>query len=254
LGLYGLPMDGEQDPPAVQLLAVAQGLRRHLEHYRRQGVDRIGAPSVERELSTPDPATALPRGLTLPQIRDELGECVRCKLHETRQHIVFGAGDGRAPLMFIGEGPGADEDRTGEPFVGRAGELLDKMIVAMGWRRDDVYIANVIKCRPPGNRTPEADEVSACQPFLLAQIAAVAPRIIVALGRPAANTLLGNDAPISALRGKFFDCRGAQLMPTFHPAFLLRQPERKRDAWSDLQQVMVELQRLGISPPPRTTG
>ena len=156
--------------------------------------------------------------------------------------------------MFIGEAPGADEDRQGEPFVGRAGELLDKMIEAMGWGRGDVYIANVLKCRPPGNRNPEPDEVAACRPFLDAQIAAVRPRIIVTLGRPAANVVLGNDAPISALRGRFHEHRGVRVMPTFHPAFLLRQPERKRDAWSDLKQVIAELERLGVAPPRPARG
>ncbi len=137
----------------------------------------------------------------------------------------------------------------GEPFVGRAGELLDKMIEAMGWRRAQVYIANVLMCRPPGNRNPEPDEVEQCRPFLDAKIRAIAPRVIVALGRPAANTLLGTDAPISTLRGKFHDRHGVKVMPTFHPAYLLREPGKKREAWSDLKLVMAELERLGIHPP-----
>jgi uracil-DNA glycosylase len=186
---------------------------------------------------------------TLAQIRDELGECTRCKLHGTRRSIVFGVGAEDTPLMFVGEGPGDKEDRRGEPFVGPAGELLDRMIDAMGWSRDTVYINNIVSCRPPNNRNPQPDEIAACNPFLEARIAAVRPRIIVALGRPAANTLLGTDAPISTLRGRFHDRKGIKVMPTFHPAYLLREPDRKRDAWADLKLVMAELARLGIEPP-----
>ena len=155
---------------------------------------------------------------SLAQIRAELGDCTRCKLHSTRKSIVFGVGDENAPLMFVGEAPGEQEDKRGEPFVGPAGELLDKMIEAMGWSRQSVFINNILCCRPPGNRNPQPDEVSACKPFLEARIGAIAPRIIVALGRPAANTLLGTDAPISTLRGKFHDRLGVKVMPTFHPS------------------------------------
>jgi DNA polymerase len=186
---------------------------------------------------------------TLAEIRAELGDCTRCKLAPTRRSIVFGVGAEDAQLMFVGEAPGEQEDRRGEPFVGRAGELLDKMIEAMGWTRDSVYIANTLKCRPPNNRNPQADELAPCMPFLRAQIASIAPRIIVALGRPAANQLLGTDAPISSLRGRFHDRFGTKIMPTFHPAYLLREPDRKRDAWADLKVVMGELARLGIKPP-----
>jgi DNA polymerase len=193
---------------------------------------------------------------TLTQIRAELGDCTRCKLHSTRRSIVFGVGSGDTPLMFVGEAPGEQEDRRGEPFVGPAGQLLDKMIEAMGWTRGSVYIANTTKCRPPGNRNPQPDELSQCMPFLHAQIAAIAPRIIVALGRPASNQLLGTDAPISALRGRFHDYARAtsdgvslKIMPTFHPAYLLRDPDKKRAAWSDLKLVMAELARLGIAAP-----
>jgi uracil-DNA glycosylase len=191
---------------------------------------------------------------SLAQIRAELGECTRCKLHATRRTIVFGVGAEDAPLMFVGEAPGEQEDRRGEPFVGPAGELLDKMIQAMGWSRDTVYIANTTKCRPPQNRNPEPDELAQCMPFLQAQIARVAPRIIVALGRPAANQLLEIDAPISTLRGKFHDRHGVQVMPTFHPAYLLREPDRKRDTWADLKLVIAELARLGIEPPSAARG
>ena len=191
---------------------------------------------------------------SLAQIRADVGDCTRCKLSATRKSIVFGVGDPNAPLMFVGEAPGEQEDKRGEPFVGPAGELLDKMIEAMGWSRRSVYINNIIQCRPPGNRNPEADEVAACKPFLDARIGSIAPRIIVALGRPAANTLLGRDAPISALRGKFHDRNGVRVMPTFHPAYLLREPDRKRDTWADLKLVMAELQRLGIAPPGTPRG
>jgi len=191
---------------------------------------------------------------SLAQIREDLGECTRCKLSTTRKSIVFGVGDPNAPLMFVGEAPGEQEDKRGEPFVGPAGELLDKMIEAMGWSRRSVYIANTTKCRPPGNRNPQPDELEQCMPFLKAQIESIAPRIIVALGRPAANQLLGRDAPISVLRNKFHDRNGVRVMPTFHPAYLLREPDKKRDTWADLKLVMAELQRLGISPPGTPRG
>ncbi len=187
--------------------------------------------------------------LTLPQIRAEVGECTRCKLHTSRKSIVFGIGAEDAPLMFIGEAPGEQEDRRGEPFIGPAGELLDKMIEAMGWTRDSIYIANVVMCRPPQNRNPQPDEIASCMPFLQAKITAIAPRVIVALGRPSTNTLLGIDAPISSMRGTFHERHGIKVMPTFHPAYLLREPERKRDTWSDLKLVIAELARLGIHPP-----
>jgi uracil-DNA glycosylase family 4 len=188
---------------------------------------------------------------SLAQIRADVGDCQRCKLSATRRSIVFGVGDPGAPLMFVGEAPGEQEDARGEPFVGRAGELLDKMILAMGWTRDAVYITNTLHCRPPGNRAPQPDELAACAPFLAAKLTSIAPRIIIALGRPAANQLLGRDAPISALRGKFHDRHGARVMPTYHPAYLLREPDRKREAWADLKLVIDELARLHISPPRR---
>jgi DNA polymerase len=176
-------------------------------------------------------------------VRDALGECTRCKLAGGRTRLVFGVGNPRAELMFVGEGPGADEDLQGEPFVGRAGQLLTKMIEAMGFRREDVYIANVVKCRPPGNRNPEPDEMESCEPFLRRQIAAVRPKVIVALGKIAAQTLLRDTTPISRLRGRWFTYEGVRLMPTFHPAYLLRSPDEKKKAWEDLQVVMKELGR-----------
>jgi DNA polymerase len=213
------------------------------------------APSaqVAREVPATAPAgpdAAEPRGgatrLTLQVVRETLGECTRCKLHTGRKTIVFGVGNPHASLVFVGEGPGYDEDQQGEPFVGKAGQLLDRMIGAMGLERKDVYIANVVKCRPPGNRNPEPDEVAACQPFLRMQLDAIAPRIIVALGKFAAQTLLSSSAPISALRGQWHTYQGIAVMPTFHPAFLLRSPDRKRDAWNDLKLVMTEMKRLGL--------
>lgn len=176
-------------------------------------------------------------------IREDIGDCTRCKLHRLgRRQIVFGVGNPSADLMFVGEAPGADEDIQGIPFVGRAGQLLTKIIEAIGLTRDDVYIANVIKCRPPENRNPEPDEVEECEPFLFQQIDAVAPRVIVALGTFAAKTLLKTQDPISRLRGRVYDYRGAKLIPTFHPAYLLRSPERKRDTWEDMKKARALLQ------------
>ncbi|HEY1677193.1 MAG TPA: uracil-DNA glycosylase [Candidatus Sulfotelmatobacter sp.] len=187
----------------------------------------------------------------LKLIREDLGDCTRCKLHQQgRKQIVFGVGDPSAELMFVGEGPGADEDAQGEPFVGRAGQLLNNMIKAMGIGREDVYIANVVKCRPPGNRTPERDECETCSPFLMRQIAAIKPKVIVALGAVAAKNMLAINAPMSELRGRFYDFmpagarssdpswQGAKLAVTYHPAFLLRDPRQKGEAWKDLQMVM----------------
>jgi|HubBroStandDraft_6_1064221.scaffolds.fasta_scaffold128718_3 uracil-DNA glycosylase family 4 len=183
-----------------------------------------------------DPAEAL------RLIREDLGDCTRCRLSKQgRKQIVFGVGNPKAELMFIGEAPGADEDLQGEPFVGRAGQLLNNMIKAMGLRREDVYIANIIKCRPPGNRTPERDECETCSPFLMRQIAAIKPKVIVALGAVAAKTLLAINAPMSEFRGRWFDFRGTKLAVTYHPAFLLRDPRQKKEAWKDLQMVMKEL-------------
>ncbi len=175
-----------------------------------------------RELSPPEPRASDPAAL-LGALRDEIGDCTRCKLCQARTKIVFGVGDPRAKLMFVGEGPGADEDAHGEPFVGRAGQKLNEMIRAIGLERKDVYIANVVKCRPPGNRDPEPDEVATCSPFLFRQIELIRPRVIVALGSPASKTLLGTKAGITTLRGRWGAFRGIPVMPTFHPAFLLRK-------------------------------
>ena len=174
----------------------------------------------------------------LALVKEEIGPaCTRCKLHGLgRRQVVFGVGNPNADLMFVGEAPGADEDIQGIPFVGRAGQLLTKMIQAINLERDQVYIANVIKCRPPENRNPEPDEVATCEPFLFQQIDAIKPRVIVALGSFAAKALLRSNDSISRLRGRIYDFRGAKLIPTFHPAFLLRSPDRKRDAWEDLKR------------------
>jgi uracil-DNA glycosylase family 4 len=177
--------------------------------------------------------------LILDEIRTDIGhDCTRCKLHKLgRKQIVFGVGNPKAELMFVGEAPGRDEDEQGEPFVGRAGQLLTKIIEAIGLKREDVYIANVIKCRPPENRNPEPDEVATCEPFLFRQIDAIKPKVIVALGTFAAHALLKSDVPISRLRGRIYEYRGAQLVATFHPSYLLRSPERKRDTWEDMKKV-----------------
>ena len=174
----------------------------------------------------------------LVAIRNDIGDCTRCKLHTLgRRQVVFGVGNPQADLMFVGEAPGADEDIQGEPFVGRAGQLLTKIIEAIGLSRSDVYIANVIKCRPPQNRNPEQDEVETCEPFLFRQIDVIEPKVIVALGTFAARGLLRTLDPISRLRGRVFEYRGAKLIPTFHPAYLLRNPAAKRDVWEDMKLV-----------------
>ena len=178
---------------------------------------------------------------TLLKIREDLGECTRCKLHKHRHTIVFGDGNPKAELVFVGEGPGADEDAQGLPFVGRAGKLLTQMIEAMGLQRKDVYICNVVKCRPPENRTPEDDEVSTCSPFLLRQLEVISPKVIVCLGAVAAKTLLKTNRGISQYRGQWLDFRNSKLMATYHPAYLLRNPNAKGEVWKDLQKVMAVL-------------
>ncbi len=179
--------------------------------------------------------------LRLDALLAKIGDCKRCKLWEGRTNIVFGAGNPDTKLLFIGEGPGQEEDRQGKPFVGRAGELLTNMILAMGLTRDDVYIANVVKCRPPGNRNPETDEISACSPFLKEQINIIKPEIICALGTFASHTLLETKIKISEIRGKIHEKDGYRIIPTFHPAYLLRNPQEKRLSWEDLQIIMKEL-------------
>jgi DNA polymerase len=186
---------------------------------------------------------------TLLKIREDIGDCTRCKLHKGRHKIVFGDGNPKAELVFIGEGPGADEDMQGLPFVGRAGKLLTQMIEAMGLQRKDVYICNVVKCRPPENRAPEPDEVTTCSPYLLRQIDVIQPKVIVCLGAVAAKTLLETTRGISQFRGEWLQWRGRKLMATYHPAYLLRNPNAKGEVWKDLQKVMAE---LGLQVPKKT--
>jgi len=176
--------------------------------------------------------------LSLAGVREELGECTRCPLHRTRRNIVFGEGSTGAKLVFVGEAPGEEEDNQGRPFVGRAGQLLTKIIGAMGLAREDVYICNILKCRPPGNRNPKEEEITTCEPFLVKQLEAINPGIICALGTFAAKTLLRTEAPISSIRGKFHDYHGRKLMPTYHPAYLLRNPDAKKLVWEDVQKIM----------------
>lgn len=227
--------------------------------FYRQQIEALSAvPKFESEtaVTMPTPIASRPSSqvaapsdpdTALRQIREDIGDCTRCRLSKQgRKQIVFGVGNPRADLMFIGEAPGADEDEKGEPFVGRAGQLLTNMIKAMGLSREEVYIANIIKCRPPGNRTPERDECETCSPFLMRQIQTVAPKAIVALGAIAAKTLLAINAPMSELRGRWYDFRGTKLAVTYHPAFLLRDPRQKKETWKDLQMVMKE---LGLKAP-----
>jgi DNA polymerase len=226
-----------------------------LQPEEREEMPRARATAVVEEEMFTKPAAKPEAGVSDPVaalkiIREDLGDCTRCVLHKQgRKQIVFGVGNPHADLMFIGEAPGADEDIQGEPFVGRAGQLLTNMIKAMGLSREQVYIANIIKCRPPGNRTPERDECATCSPFLMRQIEVIKPKVIVALGAVAARTLLAINAPMSEFRGRFYDFRGTKLAVTYHPAFLLRDPRQKKETWKDLQMVMKE---LGIPMPQKS--
>lgn len=212
-----------------------------IEHLTFLG--ELGVAGVSRDAAwTRRGPKEVVSGETLDMVRADIGECTRCKLHRLgRTHIVFGVGNPAADLMFVGEAPGHDEDQQGIPFVGRAGQLLTKIIEAIELTRDQVYIANVIKCRPPENRNPEPDEVATCEPFLFRQVQIIKPKVIVALGTFAARTLLRTTEPISKLRGRFYRYGDAALLATFHPAFLLRSPERKRDVWDDMKKVRAVL-------------
>jgi uracil-DNA glycosylase len=245
---------------------MSRELADHLEFFRALGVEGVSRDTLWRTRPAATGAQARASGVgsatgadaaapamdgsavdstrLLAMLRDEIGPaCTRCKLHTLgRKQVVFGVGNPNADLMFVGEAPGADEDEQGEPFVGRAGQLLTKIIEAIALKREDVYIANIIKCRPPGNRNPEPDEVEQCEPFLFKQVAAVKPRVIVALGKFAAQSLLRTTDPITRLRGRSFTYRGATLIPTFHPAFLLRNPAAKREVWEDMKKVRALLQ------------
>ena len=265
LGLEDLgssPRDAKAAPPAGSASAVLANpqTRRSQEEPEGRVTDKQG-PLDSTQIAKSTTATdslfgevraAAPRGkwnravslpviesndASLDAIREDIGDCQRCRLHEQRKTIVFGEGNPQARLAFVGEGPGAEEDASGRPFVGRAGQLLDKIIAAIGMKREDVYIANIVKCRPPGNRTPERDEVETCEPFLLRQLAFVRPEVIVALGSPAFQCLLKTREPITRARGQWREWNGIRVMPTFHPAFLLRSPDKKREVWEDMKKV-----------------
>jgi uracil-DNA glycosylase len=250
------------DPATKRQLAARVNYYREMgihDFYRRpveEGVAGELSPSIAEgepqpvaDAAAPAADSPLPvladKPAELQTIRADLGECTRCRLHKGRKHIVFGVGNVNADIMFVGEGPGADEDEQGEPFVGRAGQLLNNMIAAMGLERRDVYIANIVKCRPPQNRTPEKDECDTCSPFLLRQIEVIQPKAIVALGAVAAKNLLAMNDSMSNLRGRWYEFKGARLAVTYHPAYLLRDPRQKKEAWKDLQMVM---KYLGLKP------
>jgi uracil-DNA glycosylase family 4 len=251
---------GAEDSPATHATpAIAAGAA-HLPPQSAPAVAPASDPSVPPAIKlisfdqlAPLPSAQIPvaqRAAALHAIREEIGDCTRCPLAYAGRHkIVFGDGSPSARLMFIGEGPGADEDMQGIPFVGKAGQLLNNMISAMGVAREQVYIANIVKCRPPGNRVPEPVEANTCSQFLLRQIDVVEPEVIVALGATAAMYLLGVRQSLSSLRGRWHSCRGAKLAVTYHPAFLLRDPRQKAEAWKDLQMVMAQ---LGLKPPKRS--
>lgn len=242
-----------------------RALAARVQFYRELGIHsfyrRGDAPVAERAaVGTESPAANVSVGNALPVIqpasgdkdsalgfiREDIGDCTRCRLSKGRNKIVFGTGDVNAAIMFVGEGPGADEDEQGLPFVGRAGQLLNNMINAMGLKREEMYIANVVKCRPPGNRTPEKDECDTCSPFLMQQIEVIKPKIIVALGAVAAKNLLAMNDSMANLRGRIYDFKNTKLAVTYHPAYLLRDPRQKVEAWKDLQMVM---RHLGMTPP-----
>ena len=255
--------------PRHELRELSAAFRTHLEARGRCGLLGVShrpsptspaASTARTEPTSDEPLTPYPTpppvsydegqvlhsGRGLNALRAEMGDCQRCKLAKDRRHIVFGTGNPEANLMFVGESPGADEDAQGEPFVGAAGQLLTKMIKAMGYERSEVYICNIIKCRPPQNRNPEPDEIEACEQFLRKQIAIVQPRVIVALGKFAAHFLCSDDTPITRLRGNLRTFHEIPVMPTYHPAFLLRDESRKGEAWSDLKQVMGMLKNMGL--------
>ena len=235
------------EPPAAPALEKAvEGPRFRAPDFAAPKLETPAAsgrsPASAPASDIPRPPTPEARAQRLAALAQQVQSCTRCRLHESRTQPAFSRGSPETELVFVGEGPGAEEDRQGLPFVGPAGQLLDKMIVAMGYDRDDVYICNIVKCRPPGNRKPEPDEVAACAPYLREQLAVVAPKVIVALGATGVQGLVGTTIGITRLRGNWKLYRGrVPIMPTFHPAYLLRQPEKKRDVWDDLQQVMTKL-------------
>lgn len=221
--------------PREELRELAASLETWLKFQRRLGW--VGVPRPEEPEPTPAKPPLADRP-TLAEIREEMGDCRRCKLARGRTHLVFGEGSPQARLMFVGEAPGAEEDLQGRPFVGQAGQLLNNMLNKLGLRREDVYIANVVKSRPPGNREPEADEVTACLPFLIKQIESIRPSVIVTLGRVATHNLLKTTTPLTKLRGNWQKFQNIRVMPTFHPSYLLRFPKERHKTWDDMQQVM----------------
>jgi len=235
-----------------ELTMILDSLKGHISWSREQGRPlpfsyRGNKPQIvpieEEAALSPKPENSFGIMLSLDEVRSELGDCRRCLLGSTRTNLVFGEGNPEAELVFVGEAPGGDEDRQGRPFVGKAGQLLTKIIEAMGLKRESVYICNILKCRPPGNRNPEPMEIAACGPFLIRQLQAIAPKAICALGSFAARTLLENDAPITTLRGRFHSYEGIKVMPTFHPAYLLRNQAAKKLVWEDVQMIMRELKK-----------
>ncbi|NPU85681.1 MAG: uracil-DNA glycosylase [Syntrophaceae bacterium] len=239
--------------PRSELHRIVSSLREYAE-WERESRRRMsffceaGALPAESGTAGTTPVgqimESLPVKGTLEDVRAEMGDCRRCPLAASRKNLVFGEGNPRAELVFVGEAPGADEDAQGRPFVGRAGQLLTRIIEAMKLQRSDVYICNILKCRPPGNRNPEPGEIGACEPFLRKQLEAIGPRVICALGTFAAKTLLKTESPITVLRGRFHDYQGIRLMPTYHPAYLLRNPGAKKMVWEDVQMIMQELGTL----------
>ena len=266
-------MPAKLDPAAKQQLAAYVNYYREMgiyDFYRRPvakgAATHEDSPAATHEATqvAPESVIVSARGMSLfdaalpvvqdksaalQAIREDIGDCTRCRLHKGRKNIVFGVGNASTDIMFVGEGPGADEDEQGEPFVGRAGQLLNNMIAAMGLARADVYIANVVKCRPPQNRTPEKDECDTCSPFLMRQIEVIRPKVIVALGAVAAKNLLAVNESMANLRGRWYDFKGSRLSVTYHPAYLLRDPRQKKEAWKDLQMVM---KYLGLKPSAKT--
>jgi len=258
------PSHQPSEPASIETAESAPAKMAPAAVVRRAPVAALSAASAPKSAPSPNPAAAAapaivaPASLpslfesidrivddTLARIREDIGDCTRCKLHKGRTNIVFGVGNPKAELLFVGEGPGHDEDIKGEPFVGRAGKLLTQMIEAMSLRREDVYIANVVKCRPPENRLPEKDEITTCSPFLMRQIDVIKPKVVCCLGSCAAQTLLQTTQGISRFRGEWFEFRGAKLIATYHPAYLLRNPPAKSEVWKDLQKVMAV---LGLQP------
>jgi DNA polymerase len=236
---------GAEAEPWEELLGLVQSLTERIRVDRELG-NPLSYLSKNNQGAAAPPAlgpvlsaeTFAAEPFALDAVRTELGKCLRCPLGSLRHNLVFGEGNPDAELVFVGEAPGADEDAQGRPFVGRAGQLLTKIIVAMGLKREEVYICNILKCRPPGNRNPQPDEIAACEPFLIRQIEAIRPRVLCALGSFAAHTLLKSEAPITVLRGRFHSYQGVPLMPTYHPAYLLRNPSAKKHVWEDVQMIM----------------